>query len=251
MPTAEAARFHALVPCAGSGSRSGAGGPKQYVMLAGRPMVAHTLAALRGVGRIERVLVAVAPDDTAFERHVDLSGARGVTVARCGGPTRAGTVSAGLAELARLGAGPRDWVLVHDAARCLVRPEWIDALIDACIGSGRGGGGPDAGDAVGGLLAAPLADTLKRADGAGRAAETLPRAGLWLAQTPQMFRLGLLAEALAEAGPGVTDEASAVEAMGLAPRLVAAPAENFKVTHGSDFAVAEALLRARLEQALR
>ena len=178
-----------------------------------------------------------APGDLEFERHVELPSSLRITVARCGGATRAATVAAGLAELARLGAGPRDWVLVHDAARCLVRAEWIDALVDACEH-----------DDVGGLLAAPLADTLKRADPSGRVETTVSRERLWQAQTPQMFRIGLLAEALAEAGPGVTDEASAVEAMGGAPRLVEAPAENFKVTRPEDFAVAEALLLARAGQ---
>ena len=129
-----------------------------------------------------------------------------------------------------------DWVLVHDAARCLIRPEWVDALIDACLG-----------DDIGGLLALPVADTLKR-EHAGRVAATVDRAQMWQAQTPQMFRLGLLRDALASAaqrGTTVTDEASAIEATGHAPRLVRCPAENFKVTFPPDFALAERLLRTR------
>jgi 2-C-methyl-D-erythritol 4-phosphate cytidylyltransferase len=230
MTTAVPSRFHALVPCAGTGSRAGTAGPKQYEPLAGSSVVAHTLAALAGVARLSHVLVVLSPDDGEFERRVPgFSG----WVARCGGDTRAATVAAGLAELARRGAQPDDWVLVHDAARCLVRPQWIDMLIDAC-----------AGDAVGGLLALPVADTLKD-ERDGRVAATLDRAGKWQAQTPQMFRLGVLREALARAGEHVTDEASAVEALGLAPRLVPGALENFKLTYPGDFALAERLLGSR------
>jgi 2-C-methyl-D-erythritol 4-phosphate cytidylyltransferase len=228
-----AARFFALVPAAGSGTRLGAGLAKQYIKLRGEPMLSHTLAALAGVERLSLVLVALAPGDDAFERHVVVPARPRFAAARCGGPTRAATIAAGLAELARLGARTDDWVLVHDAARCLVRAEWIDALIDACRD-----------DAVGGLLAVPVADTLKR-EAQGRVAETLPRAGIWQAQTPQMFRLGMLVEALARVGVDATDEASAIEAIGLAPRLVAGAAENLKVTLAGDVGLAEAILAAR------
>lgn len=225
---------YALVPCAGTGTRAGGDGPKQYRPVAGRPMVAHTLAALAAVPRLTATLVVLAPGDEAFDAAVPgFAGARG-WVARCGGATRAATVAAGLDKLRRHGAGDDDWVLVHDAARCLLRPAWVDALIDAC-----------ADDAVGGLLAQPVADTLKQADADGRVAATIDRTGKWAAQTPQMFRLGLLQRALALAGPGVTDEASAVEALGLAPRLVPAPLENFKLTWPADFELAERLLDAR------
>ena len=124
-------------------------------------------------------------------------------------------------------------MLVHDAARCLVRPEWVNGLIDAC-----------ADDAVGGLLALPLADTLKE-ERDGRVAATLDRAGKWQAQTPQMFRLGTLRDALAHAGNDVTDEASAIEAQGLAPKLVHGALENFKLTYPADFELADRLLRTR------
>lgn len=227
------ARCYALVPCAGVGARSGAAGPKQYMPIAGRPMVAHTLDALAGVSRLTATLVVLAPDDTTFERL--LTGWAGACcwLAGRGGATRAETVANGIAVLRERGAGDNDWVLVHDAARCLLRPAWVDALIDACLG-----------DEVGGLLAQPVADTLKdEAD--GRVVATVPRAHKWQAQTPQMFRLGLLARALAVADATVTDEASAVEALGLAPRLVAAPAENFKLTYPPDFELAERLLRTR------
>ncbi|HMQ72001.1 MAG TPA: 2-C-methyl-D-erythritol 4-phosphate cytidylyltransferase [Rubrivivax sp.] len=225
---------YALVPCAGTGTRAGGEGPKQYRMLAGRPLVAHTLTALAAVRRLAATLVVLAPDDAGFDAALPgFEGARGWVVRR-GGATRAASVAAGLDELAARGAAADDWVLVHDAARCLLRPEWVDALIDAC-----------AGDAVGGLLAQPLADTLKQAGAGGRVAATVDRSGKWAAQTPQMFRLGLLRRALAAAGPGVTDEAAAVESLGLAPRLVAAPLENFKLTWPEDFELAERLLRAR------
>lgn len=223
-------RCFALVPCAGVGLRAGAGGPKQYAPLAGRPVVAHTLAALAAVPRLAGTLVVLSPEDMQFEAAMpDWQG----WIARCGGATRAESVANGLPVLRELGARDDDWVLVHDAARCLLRPEWVDRLIDACLA-----------DPVGGLLALPLADTLK-AEEAGRVADTVPRAGKWAAQTPQMFRIGLLARALAEAGDQVTDESSAVEALGLAPRLVAGDLENLKVTWPADFALAARLLQTR------
>lgn len=230
MTTATPTDLYALVPCAGVGERAGANGPKQYALLGGEPMVRHTLKALAGVRRLRQTLVVLSPQDAVFELQVP--GYDG-WVARVGGATRAASVAAGLDELLRRGARADDWVLVHDAARCLVRPAWIDALIDACIN-----------DAVGGLLALPLADTLKAETG-GRVSATVDRAGKWQAQTPQMFRIGLLREALEHAGAAVTDEASAVEALGHAPLLVASPMENFKITWPADFALAERLLRTR------
>ncbi|WPB58589.1 2-C-methyl-D-erythritol 4-phosphate cytidylyltransferase [Xylophilus sp. GOD-11R] len=225
------ARLWALVPCAGTGQRAGGDEPKQYQPIAGVPMVRHTLAALGGVSRLAGGLLVVAPGDKFFEHRGPDD--RRFAVVACGGTTRAQTVAQGLTALAERGASPDDWVLVHDAARCLVTPERIDSLIDACLD-----------DAVGGLLAQPLADTLKAAHG-DRAHTTLDRRDRWLAQTPQMFRLGMLADALRSAGSAVTDEASAVEALGLQPRLVPGGAQNFKVTWPEDFALAEAVLAAR------
>jgi len=224
-------RVFALVPCAGRGVRAGASVAKQYVEIAGRPLIAHTLAALLGVDRLSRILVVIAPDDAHYE-GLTLPEDPRLLVARCGGETRAASVAAGLAKLAALGAAANDWVLVHDAARCLVRAEWIDALVDACRSDG-----------IGGLLALPVGDTLKRAEG-DRAVATLVRDDVWQAQTPQMFRFGVLADALARS-PEATDEASAIEAIGLRPKLVRGSAENFKVTHADDFAIAEALLVRR------
>jgi len=230
MTIAPGARCFALVPCAGEGARLGAGLPKQYLRLAGRAMVAHTLDALARVPRITATLVVLAPLDDQFDSHVPDFGGEGRWLARCGGTSRAGTVANGLAVLATQGVEDRDWVLVHDAARCMVRPEWIDRLIDACVD-----------DQVGGLLALPLADTLK-AERDGRVGATVDRAGMWAAQTPQMFRLGLLRQALA-AGTDFTDEASAVEALGHAPKLVLGNLENFKLTWRADFDLAARLLQ--------
>jgi 2-C-methyl-D-erythritol 4-phosphate cytidylyltransferase len=151
--------------------------------------------------------VVLSPEDAQFKTFAPaFTGPRAWT-ARCGGATRAASVAAGLEALRARGAADDDWVLVHDAARCLLRPEWVQRLIDACRE-----------DAVGGLLALPLADTLKQAGPGDRVQATLPRTDKWLAQTPQMFRLGLLQRALAQAGDTVTDEASAIESMGVAPR---------------------------------
>jgi len=230
MPTFPPPRCFALVPCAGSGARSGAPVPKQYVEVAGRPMVAHTLDALSKVARLEATLAVLAPDDGVFEQRLPAYPSERGWLARCGGATRAETVANGLAELADRGARADDWVLVHDAARCLVRPAWIDRLIDACWH-----------DEVGGLLALPVADTLK-SEREGRVESTIERRAKWAAQTPQMFRLGLLRRALLEAGRAVTDEASAIEALGLAPLLVAGSLENFKLTWPEDFELAERLL---------
>ncbi|HZT56718.1 MAG TPA: 2-C-methyl-D-erythritol 4-phosphate cytidylyltransferase [Burkholderiaceae bacterium] len=221
--------LYALVPCAGTGERAGAAGPKQYAMLGERSLVAHTLAALAQVARINEVLVVVSPGDTQIDAHLDGR----ASVARCGGASRAETVRNGLDALLARGARAHDWVLVHDAARCLVRPEWVDALIDACVD-----------DRVGGLLALPVADTLK-AEHAGRVEATIDRRAKWQAQTPQMFRIGLLREALAHTGASVTDEASAIEALGHAPKLVACSMENFKITWPADFDLAARLLRTR------
>ena len=221
-------RFYALVPCAGTGSRAGTNGPKQYERIAGQPMVWHTLAAFAAVRRIARTLVVVAPGDGFFERNPTSA-----MVVPCGGATRAASVVNGLYELTRVGATQQDWVLVHDAARCLITPALIDALIDACEK-----------DEVGGLLAHKLPDTLKREEG-GRVAATLDREAKWLAQTPQMFRIGLLMHALERAGNHVTDEASAVEALGHRPLLVPGGTQNFKITYPDDFALAEAVLKGR------
>ena len=225
-------RCFALLPCAGSGSRAGTVQPKQYQTVAGRPMVLHTLDAFARVPRITQVLAVLAPGDMVLS-----SLNAPCSIADCGGATRAESVFNGLNHLLAGGAAPHDWVLVHDAARCLITPEQIDAQIDACLP-----------DAIGGLLALPLPDTLKQACD-GRVDATIDREGKWLAQTPQMFRIGALRDALAPHAAsgfaGITDEASAMEAAGHAPLLVRGSAQNFKVTYPEDFALAEAVLRSR------
>ncbi len=226
-------RCFALVPCAGVGQRSGQAGPKQYALLAGQPMVAHTLHALADVQGIVATLVVLAPEDQLFESLLPWFDGPWAWIARCGGATRAASVAEGLHVLQVRGAHADDWVLVHDAARCLLRPAWVERLIEACRD-----------DAVGGLLALPLADTLKQA-AADRALATVPRGDKWLAQTPQMFRLGLLQRALREAGDQVTDEASALEGLGLAPLLVPGDVENLKLTWPADFELAARLLESR------
>lgn len=193
-------------------------------------MVWHTIAAFQAVTRLCGVLVVVSPGDGFFSAPP-----AGVQVASCGGATRAQTVTNGLKALSEAGALPGDWVLVHDAARCLITAQQINALIDACLD-----------DAVGGLLALPLPDTLKQAVDA-RVASTLERSDKWLAQTPQMFRLQDLAQALQAAGDAVTDESSAMEFVGKSPKLVRASAQNFKVTYPEDFALAAAVLSSRAQ----
>lgn len=233
MISQQAPRCYALVPCAGVGARSGLQAPKQYHVLEGQSVVSRTLAALRSVPRLTATLVVLAATDTLFDSAAPDFRGEGAWTARCGGASRAETVANGLTELAARGAQPHDWVLVHDAARCLLRPQWVERLIDAC-----------AEDEVGGLLALPVADTLKQEE-AGRVARTVDRRGKWAAQTPQMFRLGLLRPALLQAGDSVTDEASAIELLGHAPKLVRGCAENLKLTYPEDFELAERWLRSR------
>jgi 2-C-methyl-D-erythritol 4-phosphate cytidylyltransferase len=226
----------ALIPAAGSGTRFAAERPKQYLALAGKPMLWH---ALRAVCRppVESVFVVLAPGDEAFARH-DWSAYVGrLTPLYCGGATRRSSVYNGLvAMMGSLDAD--DWVLVHDAARPCLPKNDFEQLISQTKD-----------DLVGGILALPVSDTVKKAakDEAGtqRIAGTEERTQLWLAQTPQMFRAGLLARALKQATGAVTDEASAVEQMGLRPKLVAGSRENLKVTWSEDVAIAEAILARR------
>ncbi len=225
-------RHYAIVPAAGSGARFGAEKPKQYLDLLGRPLIFHTLAALTAHPAIERVWVVLSPDDAEWSRHDWLALGPKLETVRCGGATRAASVTNGL-RAAAMAAADDDWILVHDAARPCLSAAMLDALFAEL-----------ADDPVGGLLAVPVADTLKRADAAQRVAATEPRDGLWQAQTPQMFRYGRLCEAL-ENCPGVTDEAGAIEALGLAPKLVRGDATNLKVTYPADLALAAMILRAR------
>jgi 2-C-methyl-D-erythritol 4-phosphate cytidylyltransferase/2-C-methyl-D-erythritol 2,4-cyclodiphosphate synthase len=227
------ARCYAVIPAAGSGRRAGLGYPKQYHRIAGSTVLEHSVQALCRVSALQGIAVVLAPDDETVVRVTDPR----VRWWRLGGETRAESVLNGLVEWRRHGARAHDWVLVHDAARCLVDPLDVEALISAC-----------ANDPVGGLLALPLADTLKAATAQGRVAQTLPRDALWLAQTPQMFRFGALQQALEAARSagfaGITDEASAIERTGAQPRLVRGQVRNIKLTYPEDFAMAESLLAA-------
>lgn len=224
-------RCVALVPAGGVGSRFGAVCPKQYLDVNGLPLMAHTLSALAAVPAIDLVAVVIAPDDTWFDSF-DWPMEK-LRVLRVGGASRAETVRNGLAAL---GLAEGDWVLVHDAARCCIDTAQVARLIDTL-----------AEDPVGGLLALPVPDTVKEADAAQRVRGTRPRDGLWLAQTPQMFRSGLLTRALGGGAlaESMTDEASAIEALGLSPRLVEGSASNFKVTWPADLVLARAVLTGR------
>jgi len=226
----------ALIPAAGSGSRAAGTQPKQYAALAGRPMLWHAIAAVCRAP-VETVFVVLAPGDTAF-KGCDWSAFAGkLEPLYCGGESRRDSVYNGLvAAMAAVDAD--DWVLVHDAARPCLPAADLARLYEECRG-----------DEIGGILALPVAETVKRAGkdeaGAQRVAGTEDRAQLWLAQTPQMFRAALLAQALGNAKGAVTDEASAIEQMGLRPRLVAGSRENLKVTYAEDLAIAEAILARR------
>ncbi len=221
-------RHFALIPAAGVGARMAANGPKQYMPLAGKPMLRHTIDAFLSSALIAHVYIVVSPDDAQIDA---LLPAQGVTVLRCGGATRMESIQNGLRLLGEVIAA-QDWVLVHDAARPGLNAALIEKLITT-IGA----------DAVGGLLALPVVDTVKRA---GAAVSTVSRDGLWLAQTPQMFRYRLLVDALAAATDAsvITDDASAVEAMGLSPKLVEGHPRNLKVTLPADIRIAEMYLAA-------
>ena len=251
-------RYFGLIPAAGSGERfnalAGVGlenavVPKQYHDIAGRPMLVHAIVALLAAPEIDIVFVILAPGDERF-RTLDLKAHAGrVEPLYCGGATRRDTVLNGLVAASSM-LEPDDWVLVHDAARpCLALADLrrlIDEVSDesnhdTSDAASRSGG---AGDAQGGgILAVRVADTLKRADMYNHIVATEPRDALWQAQTPQMFRHGTLLRAL-QAAPLATDEASAVERLGLHPKLVEGSACNFKVTFGSDLQMAELLLQA-------
>lgn len=225
----QAPRYFALIPAAGVGARMAAGGPKQYLSIGGKPMLRHTIDAFLSSERISHTFVVVSAEDGQIDR---VAPRNGVSVLRCGGATRMESIRNGLAAMAGM-LHEDDWILVHDAAR----PGLNDALIDKLIV--EVGAHP-----VGGLLALPVVDTVKRAEG-GQVA-TISRAGLWLAQTPQMFRFRLLRDALdaASDAAAITDDASAVEAMGHAPMLVEGHPRNLKVTLPRDIEIAEMYLAA-------
>lgn len=226
------ARIWAVVPAAGVGQRFGERRPKQYLEVGGRPMLARVLALLLAEPEVAGVAVALAPGDPFWPGIAPVAPAKPVITAP-GGATRAESVLAALAALAPH-AGAGDWALVHDAARPCLEAGELARFIRRL-----------AGDPVGGLLAAPVVDTLKRADAQGRVAATAERSGLWRALTPQMFRFALLRAALRaalERGIAVTDESMAMELAGHAPALVEGGAGNVKITRREDLALAEAIV---------
>jgi 2-C-methyl-D-erythritol 4-phosphate cytidylyltransferase len=225
-----AIRYFGLIPAAGSGSRMGADAPKQYMRLGSRTLLEHSVAALMADARVEQVLIVVAPDD---RQAGQLTLPAAAMLAAVGGASRAESVRNGLRVLAQQ-AREHDRVLVHDAARPCLSAQDLAALIDR-VGA----------DAAGGLLAAPLADTLKRVDDTAVVA-TVDREGLWAAQTPQLFPFGILLRALHDCRDlgAVTDESSAVERLGIRPRVVAATGANPKVTTPADWPLAETVLKA-------
>jgi 2-C-methyl-D-erythritol 4-phosphate cytidylyltransferase len=224
-------RYFALIPAAGVGARMQLGSPKQYARLAGKPMLQHVMETFAQATHIAHTYVVVSTADAYID---DLPCIAGSTVLRCGGATRRESVMNGLAAIAANVAAD-DWMLVHDAARPGLTVTLIEQLIAALKD-----------DAVGGLLALPVVDTIKRANGQGRVDATVSRDALWAAQTPQMFRHATLLQALQQA-LAVTDEASAMEALGLQPKLVEGHARNFKVTLPQDLLLAELYLKGRYE----
>ncbi len=222
-------RYFALIPAAGVGARMAAGSPKQYLPILGKPMLRHTIDAFLSSPLIAHTYVVVSADDPVID---SVAPRQGATVLRCGGGTRMESIRNGLRALHGTIALD-DWVLVHDAARPGLDAELIERLI---VETGE--------HPAGGLLALPVVDTVKRSV-AGEV-NTVSRDGLWLAQTPQMFRYGLLVRALdAATDPAaVTDDASAVEALGLAPKLVEGHPRNLKVTLPADIRIAEMYLAA-------
>lgn len=230
-------RLWFVVPAAGASRRVGAATPKQYLDLLGRTVLEHSLRVLLSHAGVAGGVVALAAHDEGWSRLP--AGLRSRVWTARGGEERCHSVLAGLAALA--GAGDDDWVLVHDAARPCLAAADLERLVATCRD-----------DAVGGLLAVPVADTVKRAGADGRVAETVRREGLWRAQTPQMFRLGLLRRALESAigaGEAPADEATAVERLGLRPLLVEGSPFNIKITHPADLEFAARVLVARAQEA--
>lgn len=230
----------AVVPAAGSGTRMQAAVPKQYLPLSGRPILVRTLERLCAYPRLRGVLVGISASDAHWSKWAgECAALAHFHGSFPGGAQRAETVLNGLKALRE--AGDEDWVMVHDAVRPCVRHSDLDRLVEALVN-----------EADGGLLALPVTDTVKRADPAGHVRETVPRAGLWRALTPQMFRLGRLRTALERAlarGAEITDEAAAIEAAGGRPRVVEGRPDNIKITLPADLALAELYLSRQAAEA--
>ncbi len=231
-------RYWLVMPAAGRGKRLGGAIPKQFLTVAGRPLIAWALQPFFDDPRCAGVMLAVAPDDTdwlSFRASLPRP-----VLETSGGAERADSVRLALQALLARGAQAADWVLVHDAARPCVSNAEIKALVDVVVAHA------EADLRAGGLLAVPLADTLKR--GRSHSEATVPREGLWRALTPQMFRLGALLQALQQAeseGRKPTDEAQAMEWQGSEPLLVGGESTNIKVTTFADLRLVEGILQAR------
>lgn len=227
-----AAKIVAMVPAAGTGTRLGDSLPKQYLDVNGFPMIYHALAALCRVARIDTIYVVLSADDRHWQplmtEPLATLGHRMITLP-VGGPTRGESVLNGLIAV-QTDLNPNDWIMVHDAARPCIRAELIEQFIDELQD-----------DSIGGLLALPLSDTIKRDAGNLRVESTIAREGIWRAQTPQMFRVGMLRNAM-EKMPDATDEAQAIEAIGHQPKLVMGDSANLKVTYAPDLKLARMLL---------
>ena len=222
--------FHVIIPAAGTGNRMANVLPKQYLPLAGKPMISHVIQVFFNNLRITSIHLALSPDDE-FWRTLTLNPESKLHLHYTGGASRSETV---LNTLQAIDADDEDWILVHDAARPGLSGKLLESLLDALQD-----------DAVGGLLAMPVADTLKKSDANNRAEKTVSRQNLWQAQTPQMFRYETLKKALSEFDGNATDEAEAIEALGLQPKLVQGELSNLKVTYPQDLALLEALFEKK------
>ena len=226
--------FHVIIPAAGTGNRMQNALPKQYLLLSGKPMISHVIQVFFNNPRIASIHLALSADD-AFWRSLTLNLDSKLHLHYTGGESRAETV---LNTLQAIDAADDDWILVHDAARPGLSAGLLESLLEALQD-----------DAVGGLLAMPVADTLKKAlkksDANNQVKKTVSRQGLWQAQTPQMFRYATLKKALSAFGGAATDESEAIEALGLQPKLVLGELRNMKVTYPQDLQMLEALFKQK------
>ena len=231
-------RIWALIPAAGYGARFGSDVPKQYLNLAGKTVIEHSIERIGSVSGILGIVVVLAPGDTLFQRICSASFDDSKMIYAIGGVDRASSVLNGLQSLSGL-ALEEDWVLVHDSVRPCVRMSDITRLISSV-----------ADDSIGGLLGCPMADTLKHVGPSNRVSSTINRSGLWAAFTPQLFRYGRLRYAMefGEKG-GFTDESSALEVLGYQPTVVMGSSDNLKITHKCDLALANDILSAQEKEA--
>ena len=235
------ALFNTIIPAAGFGARMGVATPKQYLELACEPVIAHVLRIFLDCPRIASVNLILSNEDTVF-KNLQCANHPKLNVYYAGGKTRAETVLNGLQAI-KDRVSVDDWILVHDAARPCLSTALLNELLDTLHE-----------DAVGGLLAIPLAETLKRADSNHKVARTESRDALWQAQTPQMFHYGLLTQALqrfSQFNAVPTDEAQAIEALGYAPTLVRGDLRNLKITYPQDLELAELIINSNLIQGVK